>query len=211
MCLLGIAAWVHLYHPFFKSLGLSAGSDRMFTPANSFTSANASVRMTPALVSGRGARRPSSQGKAADVAKQKESPCEDWAEKHQHAEYTSEGTRSMLAGEEEVVHSAGNSRGDVCEKWYEDVSFEGHPPTANQLADFKPKSVSAVAKAAAVYVKKLADQVDADVEQPKKQHKARHTGPKRSDQARSKAVASDAQSDAQSDRDDAEDSEDSDI
>ena len=100
MCLLGIAAWVHLYHPFFKSLGLSAGSDRMFTPANSFTSANASV-----------ARRPSSQGKAADVAKQTESPCEDWAEKHQHVEYTSEGTRSMLAGEEEVVHHSAGTPG----------------------------------------------------------------------------------------------------
>ena len=111
MCLLGIAAWVHLYHPFFKSLGLSAGSDRMFTPANSFTSANASVRMTPALVSGLWARRPSSQGKAADVAKQTESPCEDWAEKHQHAEYTSEGTRSMLAGEEEVVHHSAGTPG----------------------------------------------------------------------------------------------------
>ena len=83
----------------------------------------------------------------------------------------------------------------MSEEWIEDTPFEGHPPKANQLADFTPKSVSAVAKAAAAYVKKLAEQVHVDDEQPEKQHKAQHTGSKRSDRARSKAVASDPESD----------------
>ena len=95
---------------------------------------------------------------------------------------------------------AGNNLQCISEEWWEDTSFEGHPPAASQLADFTPKSVSAVAKAAAVYVKKLADQVHGDGEQPKKQRKAQH---KRSDRARGKAVASDAESDCQSDADDA--------
>ena len=106
------------------------------------------------------------------------------------------------------VHGAGNNLQCISEEWWEDTSFEGHPPAASQLADFTPKSVSAVAKAAAVYVKKLADQVHGDGEQPKKQRKAQH---KRSDRARGKAVASDAESDCQSDADDAEDGDESDV
>ena len=71
-----------------------------------------------------------------------------------------------------------------------------------------PKSVAAVAKAAAVYVKQLADLVHADGEQPKKQRKAQH---KRSDRARGKAGASDAESDCQSDAEDAENGDESDV
>ena len=32
------------------------------------------------------------------------------------------------------VHSQGNGRKDVAEKWLDDTSFEGHPPTASQSA-----------------------------------------------------------------------------
>jgi hypothetical protein len=48
-------------------------------------------------------------------------------------------------------------RPQLADQWMDDTSFSGMPPTANQLSDFKPKSVSAVAKAAAAYVKKLAE------------------------------------------------------
>ena len=105
------------------------------------------------------------------------------------------------------VHSEGNGWHNISMEWLEDTAFEGHPPKANQLADFTPKSVSAVARAAAIYVKKLADQVNADDEQPRKQRKAQHTGSKRSDRARGKAVASDAESDA-GDAEDGDESED---
>ena len=131
VCLLGIAAWVQLYHPFFKSLGLSAGSDRMFTAANSLTSANASVRMTPALVAGPRARRPASQGKGGDVAKRTESPCHDWGEKHQHAQHTSEGTRSVLREEEVVHHSAATSVTADTRQDIKTPHFSARPPNAS--------------------------------------------------------------------------------
>ena len=101
------------------------------------------------------------------------------------------------------VHGAGHSRGDMSEEWDEDTPFEGHPPTANQLASFVPKSVSAVAKDAAKYVKKLA----ADEGEKPEQHKKKPKVAQKQKQTRGKAVASDAESDAG----DGEDGEESDV
>jgi hypothetical protein len=53
------------------------------------------------------------------------------------------------------IRSSGDDA-DISLEWLDDTSFEGEPPTANQLlADFRPKSVSAVAKAAAQYASQL--------------------------------------------------------
>ena len=59
-----------------------------------------------------------------------------------------------------LQHVRGSTRtsaddADISLEWLDDTSFEGEPPTANQLADFRPKSVSAVAKAAAQYASQL--------------------------------------------------------
>ena len=90
------------------------------------------------------------------------------------------------------VHSQGARPNiDLSMAWCEDSAFGGYPPTANQLANFKPKSVSAVAKAAAVYIKRLAAQEIAVGEgAAKKQRKPW------SDRGLGKAVASDGGSDS---------------
>jgi len=76
--------------------------------------------------------------------------------------------------------------------WCDDTAFDGHPSKSNKLlANFQPKSASAVAKAAAMYVKKLAG---GDEERPKKKQK-RQAVSKRSDRACGKAVASESESD----------------
>ena len=107
-----------------------------------------------------------------------------------------------------LQHVAGNGAPTLASDWYDDIAFGGFPPTANQLANFRPKSVSAVAKAAAVYVKKLAGR---DGVRPNKKRKAPAangaTVAKRSDRARGKAVASESESD-ESDSEDGLDSDD---
>lgn len=109
-----------------------------------------------------------------------------------------------------MQHVAGDrATPTIAVEWCDDTAFDGYPPESNKLlANFQPKSVSAVAKAAAVYVKKLAG---GDEERPMKKQKAPvakgTTVSKRSDRARGKAVASESGSDES----DGEDGLDSDV
>ena len=104
------------------------------------------------------------------------------------------------------VHDDYQSRygtAQLAEQWIDDTSFSGMPPPANQLSDFKPKSVSAVAKAAAQYVKKRASAGSQQQNDGTKKPKA---APNRSGRARGET----ALSDMASDEEDGEDSDDSD-
>ena len=58
----------------------------------------------------------------------------------------------------------GRSRPNISIAWCDDeTAFEGLPPdSSKQLADFTPKSVSAVAKSAALYIRALANRVKSE-------------------------------------------------
>ena len=88
---------------------------------------------------------------------------------------------------------------------WDDVAFEGVQFASEQMVHFKPKSVSAMAKAAALYVKKLAG-TDAE---PQPKRPCPPKVPTRSERGQGKAVAWAVKSDSESDLSDAEEASDS--